>query len=268
VRNKDGKKLKKSNQSGIITSQDNSVVKLYRNLSKYKKIRRETGLFVFEGARLLREAVTEHITIKHLLVSENCNSKELTNNVSDKITVISNSLAEKISLNKTSQGIFAICENPVKMLEVNENGKYLILVGLQDPGNVGTLLRTADALGANGVALVNCAEVFSPKVIKSAMGAAFRLNFFEFENEENIFPQFKSKGITLNAAVIDSDAQDVNSADFAGGQAIVLGNEGNGLPTHITEKCDRKIMIKMNGNADSFNVSQAGCILLWEMLKN
>ncbi|MDR0984634.1 MAG: RNA methyltransferase [Ruminococcus sp.] len=261
---------KKSNY--IITSQDNYAVKLYRNLSKYKKIRRETGLFVFEGTRLLQEAFAENLTIKNLLISESEFFKvesTLTEKIPpSKIIKISDTLAEKISLNKTPQGIFAICENPVKMFNINENGKYLILSSLQDPGNVGTLLRTADALGADGVFLVNCAELFSPKVIKSAMGAAFRLNVFETENETDLFSQLQTGGIKLNAAVIDDSAQNVKKVNFEGGQAIVLGNEGAGLLPQIAEKCDRKIMIKMNGNANSFNVSQAGCILLWEMLKD
>ena len=258
-----------------ISSKDNANIKLCRKLSDSRKARREQGLFLLEGARLVCDALKENAEL-HLVFFTQTALKKAENgegkygealNLPDGVPrfVIPDELGERISGTEGTQGIFAVCKIPSAVNEIISGGKYVVLHTLQDPGNMGTIIRTADALGVDGVITVGCCDPFNPKTVRSAMGALLRVNVMEM-SEEEMFDLLRSKGIKTCAAVIDSDAVSVTECDFSSGAAVVIGNEGNGLSRETAEKCDERITIKMHGTADSLNAAAAASILIWELM--
>lgn len=255
----------------IVTSKDNPIIKLYQKLSSSKKERLQYGLFVLEGLRIVEDAVREKSGISHLIVTKRAYEKLGDNffqaDLRDtKLVVISNELGNKIASTDSTQGIFAICRIPVKCMPTfSADGRYVVLYGLQDPGNVGMIIRTADALGIDGVILSGCCDLYSPKVIRSTMGSVFRVKLFIENDPEMLFGMLKNAGVTTSAAVIDADAESVTGCGFIGAQAVFIGNEGNGLPREISLRCDRRITIPMNGTINSLNAAMAAGILMWEL---
>ena len=154
-----------------------------------------------------------------------------------------------------------------KQMIFAENGRYIVLFGLQDPGNVGMMIRTADALGLDGVILSGSCDLYSPKVIRSTMGSVFRVNIMIENDAEKLFEMLHSSGAETSAAVIDKDAVPVTDLCFEGRQAVLIGNEGNGLPREISNACTRRITIPMHGNVNSLNAAMAAGILMWELKK-
>ena len=256
----------------IITSKDNPTLKLYQKLSSSKKERLKYGLFVLEGIRIAEDALRDG-SVSHLLMTEEQYEKLsdtlLQADLRDtKLLVISNELGNRIASTDTTQGVFAICRIPVqKKLTFSENGRYIVLYGLQDPGNVGMVIRTADALGIDGVILSGSCDLYSPKVIRSTMGSVFRMDIVVENDTDALFAMLEENGVESSAAVIDKDAVKVTDHAFTGRQAIFIGNEGNGLPHDIAMHCTRRITIPMSGNINSLNAAMAAGILMWELRK-
>ena len=256
----------------IITSKDNPTVKLYQKLSSSKKERLKYGLFVLEGIRIAEDALRDG-NVSHILVTEEQYEKLgdtlLQADLRDaKLLVISNELGNRIASTDTTQGVFAICRIPVsKKLTFRENGRYVVLYGLQDPGNVGMVIRTADALGIDGIILSGSCDLYSPKVIRSTMGSVFRMDIVIENDTDALFAMLEENGVESSAAVIDKDAIKVTDFSFAGRQAVFIGNEGNGLPREIALRCTRRITIPMSGNINSLNAAMAAGILMWELRK-
>ena len=257
----------------IITSKDNPVIKLYQKLSTSKKERLQYGLFVLEGLRIVEDALKEEARLSHLIFTKQAYERYaedlLQADLRDtKMLVISNELGNKIASTSTTQGVFAICSVPDNKAPVfKENGRYIVLFGLQDPGNVGMIIRTADALGIDGVFMCGSCDLFSPKVIRSTMGSVFRESIYIMSDEEELFSILRDSEVVTSAAVIDTDAEKITSCGFNGRQAVFIGNEGNGLPPAISERCDRRITIPMNGTINSLNAAMAAGILMWELKK-
>jgi TrmH family RNA methyltransferase len=252
----------------VIKSKDNSIIKLYSKLSNNRKDRKKLGLFVLEGYRIVVDAFKENAPLTHVLVSQGAYEKYSQNFTElglTNVTVISNDLAVKVSSTESTQGVFAICEMPKSTtLKVKEGGKYIVLYQVQDPGNVGMIVRTADAFGLDGVILSQSCDFYSPKVIRSTMGSAFRVNHYVCDDIQEVLDTFKHNGVKTYSAVIDSP-NDVKDENFMGGSAIVVGNEGNGLPTEVAQQCDRPITINMSGSINSLNVAMASGIIMWKM---
>ncbi|MCH5193610.1 MAG: RNA methyltransferase [Oscillospiraceae bacterium] len=251
-----------------ITSKDNPNIKLYRKLSSGKKYRRETGLFVLEGIRLISDAVKENAKLRSVFMTESCAEKRESLSFPDAF-IVPEELAAYLSDTDSPQGIFAICEAPRKVSAdrtIKSGGKYILLHSVQDPGNLGTIIRTADAVGVDGVFLAECCDLYNPKVIRSTMGSIFRLCVSEVKFDE-VFPLFKERGVRTYAAVIDSDAVSLTDCDFSEGGAVLIGNEGNGLPKEVSDLCDVRLTIKMQGNVNSLNAAMAAGIIMWELKK-
>lgn len=256
----------------LITSKDNPNIKLFRKLTESKKYRRETGMFTLEGARLISDALSENAELHSVFVTESFSDKQgeaLNFPSGTELFYITDELGKSISDTSSAQGVFAICKavsKPHFSRTVKRGGRYLLLCGIQDPGNLGTIIRTADAVGLDGVFLSDCCELYNPKVIRSTMGSLFRLNVSEVSFKE-IFPLFEQRGVPTYAAVIDRDAVSLTDCDFSEGGAALIGNEGNGLPKDIAEQCTKKLTIKMNGNINSLNAAMAAGIIMWELVK-
>lgn len=252
-----------------IKSRENSIIKQYIKLSNSRKERKKLGKFVLEGFRIVTDAIGEGAPISEVLISESAYDKyseKLIGLKSAKLITISDELALKISSTENTQGIFAICNMSKNgPLRVNSNGKYIVLHQVQDPGNVGMIIRTADALGLDGVMLCQSCDFYSPKVIRSTMGSAFRVNHWICDDISFVLDTLKNKNIIIYSAVINSQ-NDVLKEDFCKGCAIVVGNEGNGLPQEVLDMCDKPITIKMNGNINSLNVAMASGIIMWKMV--
>ncbi|MBQ8123695.1 MAG: RNA methyltransferase [Ruminococcus sp.] len=256
----------------IITSKDNPTVKLYQKLSSSKKERLQYGLFVLEGIRIVEDALRDG-SVSHLLLTKDqadrYAEKLLQADLRDtKLLVISNELGNRIASTDSTQGVFAICRIPQqKKLSFREGGRYVVLFGLQDPGNVGMVIRTADALGIDGIILSGSCDLYSPKVIRSTMGSVFRMDIAVENNADTLFAMLEENGVETSAAVIDKDAQRVTECSFTCRQAVFIGNEGNGLPSDIANRCTRRITIPMSGNINSLNAAMAAGILMWELRK-
>lgn len=262
----------------FISSADNEKIRLYKRLSADKKFRRKEQLFTVEGARLTADAAAEAIELHCVFFTENALKKysealELLFSKYNKKTfsMISDDLAASLSDTQMSQGIFAICrmpkpDNAAQYAKMKSGGKYIILDNIQDPGNMGTMLRTADACGIDAVITCNCCDVYNPKTVRSAMGSLMRVNIID-DDIGNAVLNLKNAGITVYAAVIDSSAVSLTECDFSKGGAVMIGNEGNGLPREHSALADVPLTIKMHGTINSLNAAMAAGIIMWELSK-
>lgn len=258
----------------IITSKDNPVIKLYQKLSSSKKERGIHGLFVLEGLRIVEDAIRENGRITHIILTvqayEKYGENLLQADLRDTRTVVvSNELGNKIAQTESTQGVFAICSIPEKETPVlKRDGRYIVLFGLQDPGNAGMIIRTADALGIDGILMCGSVDLYSPKVIRSTMGSVFRTDIFIENNEDRLFSLFDKSDIVTYASVIDSDAEKITECSLTSGSAVFIGNEGNGLPPAVSHRCHHRITIPMHGTINSLNAAMAAGIMMWELCRN
>lgn len=267
----------------LITGKDNPKVKLYKKLCASKKTRDETGLFAAEGMRscidlvkLERELKTVRITALFYTerAIERCRGQlpvELLESFDpSRRFEITDAVAEKMSEVGKTQGAFVIAEKPDRTLraeEIDPLGKYLVLCDIQDPGNLGTMLRTAAAVGLDGMVIAgNCVDLYNPKVVRSAMGSIPRVKIYLEEDALRALEILGGRGIKTCAAVV-SGGKSAREFDFSGGCAVVIGNEGRGLSAEQADICAERVTIKMKGSMDSLNAAIAGTILLWEMSK-
>lgn len=256
---------------GRITSRKNPLVRQAWALGSDGRLRRETGLFLCEGARLCRDAVRSG------LVAEQCfftpAAREKYGDYLGEILAIcpvcyeiEEHVAALLSSTRSPQGLFCVCRRP--SLSSAAAGPCLVLEELQDPGNLGTILRTAEALGLERIVLLgeSCCDPWSPKALRAAMGAVFRLNPVEEADAEKLCKQLREEGFLLHASVPSDTALPVTGLDFSKGKhAVFVGNEGNGLRQATAALCDDRVTIPMGGRAESLNASGAAAILLWEL---
>jgi len=245
------------NINEIIISKDNRLIKLYRQVS----IAKQDGLFVLEGMRIVSDALESDAPLTHILITEQAHAKKPL--CDPRVTVISDALGEKIAATKGTQGVFAIAEKPAPLNVGSINrGRYIVLCGLQDPGNVGTIIRTADALGLNGVFLAGSCSPFNPKAVRSAMGSVFRVPLCETLDIAEIL----ALGISSYAAVV-SGGEELGTLSFNDPCMVVIGGEGNGLDEDTVNKCTKKVTVKMTGGAESLNAAVTSAIFMWELQK-
>lgn len=257
-----------------IASKENDNIKLFKKIASAKKYRSEYGLFPLEGVRLVDDAEKENAEICFVIVAETASEKlgELLGKLEEKcgkILIVPDELASSLAQTQGTQGIFAACKMPKSISVgelVKERGKYAVLVQLQDPGNMGTIIRTADAMGVDGIIAVNCCDIYNPKTVRSTMGSLFRMKIANAAEDE-AFAALENKGIETFASVIDTDAVSLTDCSFKNGAAVLIGNEGNGLPRETVSRCDKKLTIKMNGNVNSLNAATAASIIMWELTK-
>ncbi len=260
-----------------ILSRKNEFIRKILRLSGSAEYRRERGLYFLEGARLCADAAVSGVNIRALLYTERAANKyrEYLSPVfasAGEVYLVGPQVAQALSCTKTPQGIFCVCKLPeghVRSCKMAMPGTYLALENLQDPANMGTILRTTEALGIGGVLLGgNCCDLYSPKVLRASMGAVFRLPIFTEKNLPAALLELKRRGFVTAAAVPDATALPVTEMDFSVPCVLAVGNEGNGLTGETRGACSVEIFIPMKGRAESLNVSAAAAILAWEMMKN
>lgn len=240
-----------------------SNIKLVRKLAQ-KKFRNELKLFVAEGLRLCEEVPPAQIefgffTREFLSDSRAAALVERLKTLEE----ISPATMLKLSDTQTPQGILIVARQRLSTLEEVLAKKIIVVLdGVQDPGNVGTILRTAAAFDCSVIMLEGSAEIFNPKVVRSSMGAIFHLPIIKLRHEEFL----NLRGVELLAAALDSSAEIYYRHDFSDKAAIVFGSEANGVSRKILDVA-RKIFIPMNGHAESLNVATSAAIILSEAVR-
>ena len=253
-----------------ITSASNQIIKEIRDLLD-KKGRTKAGACILEGIKMVEEALNNKVTIRYLVVSDRYKVQFET--VSDRIGqtdvyIIPDDLFKRIATTESPQGILALINLPVPDEElIQPFSKCVILENIQDPGNVGTIIRTADACGFDGVLLSKgCADPFNPKVLRSTMGSIFHIPVITCEDIFYEIEKLKSHHIPIVAAH-PRNAATLWESPLKGRIAIVIGNEGKGLSERMLELTDIRVMIPMPGKAESFNAAAAASILLYESMR-
>ena len=184
--------------------------------------------------------------------------------------LVSDAVMAAISDTSTPQGLVCICQLPKKsgLDKINLTGSYICCENISDPGNLGTILRTAEALGLSGAILSkDCCDAYSPKVIRGSMGSVFRLPLFFFDNLPETFVLLDKQGMKTYGAVVSDKATPVLNINFQKGSIIAVGNEANGLTESLINSCSEKITLPMKGKAESLNAAIAAGILMWELTR-
>ena len=256
----------------VISSKDNETVKQIRKL-KDKKYRDQTGQYIVEGIKLLREAIEENAKITTIVVCDDCekngtldkkllyeiakfNCIYVTEKVFNLLTDVSN-----------PQGVLAVIEKNNTKTEINwDEDLILVLDNVQDPGNIGTILRTLDSANLKQIIISKgSGDVYNPKVVRSTMGAIFRVNVIESDNIADTIKEIKKHKYTVMATDLDTDSS-IYDEKYSK-CAVVIGNEANGVSKEVLELADKKIKIPMLGKTESLNASVATGIILYEYVR-
>lgn len=258
----------------VIRSQDNARFRRWRKLLS-KRYRDKEGCCLVEGDNLIEEAARNGVEICALLMEEGASVRERTERVIEKgaaVTVLSPKLFAVLSRTEASQGAIAEIRIPSFTVEDVKRGRsgagnVLVLDRVQDPGNVGTMIRTADGAGFDGVlCLKGTAEVWSPKVMRSAAGSVFRVPTVQVESPEELKRILEAMGKRLAVTAFDR-AVDLWEAPIGRDTAIVIGNEASGVRDEIASACDLRIRIPMFGEIESLNAAAAAGIVMYESVR-
>lgn len=259
----------------IIKSKENRTIKYIGKLISSAKFRREQQLFVVEGIRLCEETLKNNYDVEILLFSESALLKyseiiSKLKSIAKKILCLDDHIFCALSDTKTPQGVMCVVKTLDKKShfdKIIQNGIVLALDCVQDPSNLGTILRSADALGISGVVLSHdCCDIYSPKVVRGSMGAIFRIPFFITDNLVSVIEDFNNYGESY-ACVLDESSAVLTDAKFITPVLSVIGNEGNGISKPVIDVCTHKLYIPMKNNAESLNAAVAASIIMWEMVK-
>ena len=251
----------------MITSASNQRVKNLVSLIQKSKARREQDVFITEGVKMFLEAAPE--MIKEVYVSASFYEKGPAREKIEQCNyeVLSDELFKKVSDTQTPQGVLCVMKQFHYKLEdlfQKENPLFLILEDIQDPGNLGTMVRTAEGAGVDGVIMTKATvDIYNPKTIRSTMGSIYRMPFVYTEDLLGTMKQLQDKGVKLYAAHLKGTKY-YHELDFKGGTAFLIGNEGNGLKDETADAADVYMKIPMQGQVESLNAAVASVILMYE----
>ncbi len=242
-----------------ITSRKNPTLQQVRKLITSRKERESTGLFVSDGTKLLQEAVRYWDGLEMVILSDGVQAQ-----VPDTVRVIRvpEDVMASVSPMESPQGAVFVCRLPEKAC-FRPHAPMLLLDGIQDPGNLGTILRTADALNIPVVLLEGCADPYSHKVVRASMGAVFRSPVVQVSWAE-AFAALQAAGIPVAVTALSDRAKDIRCASVKE-MAVVIGSEGQGVRKEILENADAELIIPMNSHCESLNAAIAAAIVAWEM---
>lgn len=272
----------------LITSKDNQTIKEIKKL-KEKKYRKDK--FIIEGIKMIKEAISEDIEIEYLIFADLGLEKEINNVEKYNVLEVTEKVLQELSDVVTPQGVLAVvrkkCGNGMEKNEKNKeeyekkeikedlldkynidyNSEYILaLDGLQDPGNMGTIIRTADSANIKQIIVSkSTVDSYSSKVIRSTMGAIFRVNIIEVENLVETLKELKNKGFNIISTSLDTNNSiyDINYKK----SVVVIGNEANGVTKEVQEISNKKVKIPMLGKTESLNASVAAGIMIYEYVR-
>ena len=251
----------------MITSASNQRIKNLTNLIQKAKARREQDVFITEGVKMFLEADME--IIKEVYVSESFFEKGTAREKMEQCNyeVLSDELFKKVSDTQTPQGILCVMKQfhyKLDDLFQKENPLFLILEDIQDPGNLGTMMRTAEGAGVDGVIMTKATvDIYNPKTIRSTMGSIYRMPFMYTDDLLGVMKQLQEKKVKLYAAHLKGTSF-YHELDYKGGTAFLIGNEGNGLKEETAQVADVYMKIPMQGKVESLNAAVASVILMYE----
>lgn len=238
----------------IISSKSNPLIKKISSLAE-KKYRRQYGLFIVESIKAVDECLSSGSEVEEIICTENLSERYPT------ATVVTDELFERISTEKSPQGVLAAVKMPQKKLCAPQ-GCCLLLDRLQDPGNIGTIIRTANAAGYTDIYLVNCADAYSAKAVRASMGGVFYVNLYEGSYDE-VF------GVLQDVPLISADMSGENVFEFRVPEkfCLCIGNEGGGISETVENKSAYKVKIPMRETCESLNAGVSAAIAMY-ILKN
>ena len=256
-----------------ITGKNNDLIKDVKRLLSSSKQRRNDNAFVLEGARLVFDVLNSFYKVSHFLITPDAYEKYKNNadrliEISERSYIITDEIANRLSDTQSSQGVFAVCKMQKSLEEkLDAKCKYIALDNVQDPGNLGAVVRTADALGLDGIIVGGGCDIYNPKALRASMGSMLRVNPVVTENLADCLKYIQGRGGRVFATVPDGSAKKITAVDFSGGAVCVIGNEANGVSDEIKALSDELVTIPMAGRAESLNASVAASITIWEMLR-
>ncbi len=255
-----------------IESKNNPKVKLISKLIRSSSERRRSELYVIEGSRLCGDAAASGVMIELLVYTKAAFEKnsDVIENIADsakEAICVSDEVFAKMSDTVSPQGVLCVA----KMTDHGECklkpcGKYLVLHSVANPDNVGAAARSAEAFGADGMIVVGGCDIHNPKALRASMGALFRLPVISCTNDE-LFTLCENAHIPTFASTPRVGATPVGECDFSKGGAMLIGNEANGLPDEVIDRCNCAVTIPMKGRAESLNAAAAAAVLVYEMPK-
>ena len=245
-----------------ISSRKNPLMQQVKKLLSSRSERRKQGLFVADGTKLLEEAVKHWPGLQTVILADGVEA-QVPEGV--RIVRVPEEIMEYISPMEAPQGALFLGRLPERAEFVPQKG-MLILDGVQDPGNIGTILRTADAMDVSVVLLDGCADPWSWKVIRSTMGAVFRVPVVQAGWDE-VLEKCREAGIPIGVTALSDRAVDIRSANLSQ-MALVIGSEGRGVRKEVLENADQELIIPMNPHCESLNAAIAAAIVMWEIKRS
>lgn len=250
----------------IITSSSNAKIKHVIALRTKAKVRREEKSFVIEGVRMFADAparfIEEVYCTEEILQKAGPKLKIL--EAEGRLSLVTPELLKKISDTEHPQGILCIASMPPEYIPEPDNPLYLLLENIQDPGNLGTMIRTAEAAGCDGIIMSRgTVDLYNPKTVRSTMSSIFRMPCVRTGDLCGEIGRLKERGVRVCAAHLDGE-RNYDQISYAGGTAFLVGNEGNGLTDSAAAAAGQKILIPMRGEIESLNAAMAAGILLFE----
>ena len=248
-----------------ITSRKNPLITHIRKLTGDRTYRRECGEYLGDGVKLLEEAVKWGAPITCVVCTAGTALPALPDGV--RMVEVPEDVMGSISPMKAPQGALFLCRMPKQETEEKLPGqRYLVLDGLQDPGNVGTIWRTSDALGADGLLLTDgCADPWNHKTVRATMGACFRLPVYEVKRQD-LSALLERSALPLYATALREDTLDLRDADLSR-CAVVIGSEGRGVSEEVLAMSEKALKIPMRERCESLNAAAAATVVLWEMAR-
>lgn len=252
----------------MITASSNSKVRYVQQLQKKAKLRREEGVFLVEGPKMYEELPTEWII--SVYVSESFSQEEQNRALLNQheYEVVKDSVFTDMCDTKTPQGILAVARQPVyqweDLIPNNQPALLLVLDTIQDPGNLGTVMRAGEGAGITGILMTrDTVDMYNPKTIRATMGSLFRVPFLYTEHIEEDLKRLKRRGVRLYAAHLNGTAS-YDAFSYQESCGFLIGNEANGLSKKVADLADTYIRIPMKGKVESLNAAVASSILLYE----
>lgn len=254
----------------MITSASNDKIKEIKKLMKSASKRREMGVYIVEGIRMVREIPKDALQAVYVAESMEEAFRPVTENFHVPVELVRDSVFQSMSDTNTPQGILAL----VRIPQMAEASLYtegtvpfmLIVERLQDPGNLGTIIRTAEGAGVTGIILsADSVDLYNPKVVRSTMGSIFRVPVYVTQDLTRTIADVKAHGIRIYGAHLSGT--DFYEEDFTGGCAFLIGNEGNGLTEQVSASADALIRIPMQGQVESLNAAISTAVISYEVLR-
>lgn len=260
-------------KDSIISSESNGQIKEIVKLQKQARERKKTKKFVAEGIKMVKEAISFN-KLEKIYVSETAFEKTV-QNLGKTITeipyvIVADNIFKQISDTVTPQGVLAIVKMPeydIRDILADERKSWVILDDLRDPGNLGTIIRTAEGAGMSGVIMSReSVDLFNPKVVRSTMGAIFRVPFCYVDSLTNVIDDIKKAGYEVYATAMEG-SEVYDCVDYTKGAAFIIGNEANGVSDEVFEKASMRVRIPMEGKLESLNAAVSAALIMYEIAR-